>query len=48
MTDVAVADLSGEAKGRTLIEAAPKYSSSILTMMRRTGDCPNQETGKPL
>jgi hypothetical protein len=32
----------------TLIEAAPKYSSSILTMMRRIGDCPDQKTGKPL
>jgi hypothetical protein len=29
----------------TLIEAAPKYSSSILTLMRRIGDCP-QERGK--
>jgi hypothetical protein len=26
----------------TLIESAPKYSSSILTMMRRIGDCPGQ------
>jgi hypothetical protein len=26
----------------TLIEAAPKYSSSILTLMRRVGDCPGQ------
>jgi hypothetical protein len=32
----------------TLIESAPKYSSSILTMMRRIGDCPGQEPGKPL
>jgi hypothetical protein len=32
----------------TLIEAAPKYSSSILTMMRRIGDCPGQEKGKAL
>ena len=32
----------------TLIEAAPKYSSSILTMMRRVGDCPDQEKGKAL
>jgi hypothetical protein len=32
----------------TLIEAAPKYSSSILTMMRRIGDCPGQKSGKPL
>ena len=33
---------------QTLIESAPKYSSSILTMMRRVGDCPGQTTGKPL
>jgi hypothetical protein len=32
----------------TLIEAAPKYSSSILTVMRRVGDCPDQQKGKPL
>jgi len=32
----------------TLIESAPKYSSSILTMMRRIGDCPNQKKGKAL
>jgi hypothetical protein len=32
----------------TLIVDAPKYSSSILTMMRRVGDCPGQEPGKPL
>src|SRR5215472_4133477 len=32
----------------TLIENAPKYSSSILTMMRRIGDCPAQKSGKPL
>ena len=31
----------------TLIEAAPKYSSSILTVMRRIGDCPGQQKGKP-
>jgi hypothetical protein len=31
-----------------LIEAAPKYSSSILIVMRRIGDCPGQEKGKPL
>jgi hypothetical protein len=32
-----------------LIVAAPKYSSSILTMMRRIGDCPGQAaTGKAL
>src|SRR5215471_8674720 len=28
---------------QNLIEAAPKYSSSILIMMRRVGDCPNQD-----
>jgi hypothetical protein len=32
----------------TLIVAAPKYSSSILTMMRRVGDCPGQTPGKTL
>ncbi|HUI98016.1 MAG TPA: DUF3617 family protein [Xanthobacteraceae bacterium] len=32
----------------TLIEAAPKYSSSILIMMRRVGDCPGQKSGRPL
>jgi hypothetical protein len=32
----------------TLIESAPQFSSSILTMMRRVGDCPGQEQGKPL
>jgi len=32
----------------TLIVDAPKYSSSILTMMRRIGDCPDQRPGKPL
>lgn len=31
-----------------LIVDAPKYSSSILTMMRRVGDCPGQAPGKPL
>ncbi len=31
-----------------LIVAAPKYSSSILTMMRRVGDCPGQTSGRPL
>jgi hypothetical protein len=31
----------------TRIESAPQYSSSILIMMRRTGDCPpGQEQGK--
>jgi hypothetical protein len=33
---------------QTLIEAAPKYSSSILSMMRRIGDCPGQKSGRPL
>src|ERR1700742_980260 len=33
---------------QNLIEAAPKYSSSILIMMRRVGDCPNQDKGKSL
>jgi hypothetical protein len=33
---------------QTLIEAAPKYSSSILIMMRRVGDCPGQAPGKAL
>lgn len=32
----------------TLIESAPKYSSSILTMMRRIGDCPGPQPGKTL
>ena len=32
---------------QNLIEAAPKYSSQILTMMRRVGDCPGQP-GKAL
>ena len=31
-----------------LIVSAPKYSSSILTMMRRIGDCPGQSSGRPL
>ena len=26
-----------------LIESAPRYSSSILTMMRRIGECPGQQ-----
>jgi len=33
---------------QTLIEAAPKYSSSILIMMRRIGECPGQEKGTAL
>ena len=32
----------------TLIVDAPKYSSSILTMMRRVGDCQGQAPGTPL
>jgi len=32
----------------TLIVDAPKYSSSILAMMRRVGDCPGQASGRPL
>ena len=31
---------------QNLIAAAPKYSSQILIMMRRVGDCPGQEKGK--
>jgi hypothetical protein len=33
---------------QTLIQDAPKYSSSILIMMRRVGDCPGQDKGKAL
>ena len=33
---------------QTLIVDMPKYSSSILTMMRRVGDCAGQVPGKPL
>ena len=33
---------------QTLIKAAPKYSSSILIMMRRVGDCPGQTPAKAL
>jgi len=33
---------------QTLIVDTPKYSSSILTMMRRVGDCPGQQSGRPL
>ena len=32
---------------QTFMQAAPKYSSSILIMMRRVGDCPG-EKGKAL
>jgi len=31
-----------------LIEKMPKYSSSILTMMRRVGNCPGQQPGRAL
>ena len=33
---------------QTFIQPAPRYSSSILIMMRRVGDCPGQEKGKAL
>jgi hypothetical protein len=33
---------------QNLIGAAPKYSSQILIMMRRVGDCPGQQPGKTL
>jgi hypothetical protein len=33
---------------QTFIQPAPRYSSSILIMMRRVGDCPGQDKGKPL
>jgi hypothetical protein len=33
---------------QNLIQAAPKYSSSILIMMRRVGDCPGQVPGEKL
>ena len=33
---------------QTLIQAAPKHSSSILIMMRRVGECPGQMPGKTL
>jgi hypothetical protein len=33
---------------QNLIAAAPKYSSSILIMMRRVGDCPGQTPAKAL
>ncbi len=33
---------------QTLIQDAPKYSSSILIMMKRVGDCPGQQPGKTL
>jgi hypothetical protein len=31
-----------------LIVSAPKYSSSILTVMRRVGECPGQQQGNAL
>jgi hypothetical protein len=33
---------------QTFMTGAPKFSSSILIMMRRVGDCPGQEKGKAL
>ncbi|MEJ0076409.1 MAG: DUF3617 family protein [Alphaproteobacteria bacterium] len=33
---------------QTFMQAAPKYSSSILIMMRRVGDCPGQTPAKAL
>ena len=33
---------------QTFIQPAPKYSSSILIMMRRVGECPGQMPGKTL
>ena len=33
---------------QTFIQPAPKYSSSILIMMRRVGECPGQQPGKTL
>ena len=33
---------------QTLIKAAPKYSSSILIMMRRVGECPGQTPAKAM
>ena len=33
---------------QTFIQPAPKYSSSILIMMRRVGDCPGQDKSKAL
>lgn len=33
---------------QTFMQGAPKYSSSILIMMRRVGDCPGQQPGKTL
>jgi hypothetical protein len=33
---------------QTFMQGAAKYSSSILIMMRRVGDCPGQDKGKAL
>lgn len=33
---------------QTFMQAAPKYSSSILIMMKRVGDCPGTQPGKAL
>jgi hypothetical protein len=33
---------------QTFMQAAPKYSSSILIMMRRVGECPGQTPAKAL
>jgi hypothetical protein len=33
---------------QTFMQAAPKYSSSILIMMRRIGDCPGQTPTKAM
>ena len=33
---------------QNFMQAAPKYSSSILIMMRRVGDCPGGGSAKPL
>jgi hypothetical protein len=33
---------------QTFMQAAPKYSSSILIMMRRVGECPGGNSGKTL
>lgn len=45
-------DPSGQQLVRGTIQnfmtGAPKFSSSILIMMRRIGDCPSQEKGKAL
>ena len=33
---------------QNFMQSAPKYSSSILIMMRRVGECPGQQPGKTL